>query len=366
MINQFKEYNYPKQFILIEDEAKKVYKNLNSDQDVQNIDDYLWKVVTTVTQRNVEGKVYHKLQYEDKSIGWVELEDSIQIFRHSPRHFRVMEDEFSTNDINRKMGIDKDFISHFKGRLLNIKSEVFFQGERYYSVFIKNKFHGFHHEDVLDALVSCDISLDPAVPFTFHKISNLTKPVEIESVESLRLVSVFRKARVGKVLVNEDAFYWVALDDVGEDTLKQIATLEDEVKSEVELYIDDIFYSVNVERNKTKEMMSTLLSAKDFLKGKKHTQNPRIDATNSKQTAELKSEVEQYKKEAISATKQLELANRRLEQQKDYSNRLTEQRDRYKDRMTLVEQKLSDLNDRYKSLKEKYEILKDKASKKAK
>lgn len=366
MINQFKEYNYPKQFILIEDEAKEVYKNLNSDQDVQNIDDYLWKVVTTITQRNVEGRVYYKLQYEDKSIGWVELEDSIQIFRHSARHFRVMEDEFSTNDINRKMGIDKDFISHFKGRLLNIKSEVFYQGERYYSVFIKNKFHGFHHEDVLDALVSCDISLDPAIPFTFYKISNLTKPVEIEAVESLKLVSVFRKAQVGKVLVNEDAFYWIALENVDEETLGQIASLEEEVKSEAELHLDDLFYSVNLERNKTKEMMSTLLSAKDFLKGKKPTQNPPIDATNSKQIAELKNEVEQYKKEAIRAGKELELANRRLEQQKDYSNRLTAQRDRYKDRMSLVEQKLSDLNDGYKSLKEKYEKLRSSAGKKSK
>src|SRR5699024_7462066 len=120
--------------------------------ELENVDDYLFSVVTSVIQKETDHGLKHLIQYEDKEIGWISLEDSIPVYRFKPMHFQVIEEDFQTNELNQKMNIDKDFISHFKGKLLTVKSEVCYKDETYYSVFLKNKFHGFHHESHLDPL----------------------------------------------------------------------------------------------------------------------------------------------------------------------------------------------------------------------
>src|SRR5699024_6285825 len=182
------------------------------------INDYLVNTMTIVPIQNVEGKIYHLIQHEDKKLGWLELEDYIQIFRFPAQHYKVIEEKFSNNEINRNMNIEKDFISHFKGKLLNIKSQIMYENEIYYSVFIKNKFHGFHHHSVLDPMRDCDIEIDKGQldeNIQLYKVSNLTKPVEGEyDIESVRLVSVFQETRVGKVRVNQKDNFWVYLDSI--------------------------------------------------------------------------------------------------------------------------------------------------------
>lgn len=357
-------YNYSRQFILVEEQNKKIRKQLKSDIELIDIDDYLWKIVTTISMQEIDGTYYHLLQYEDKKLGWLDLEGSIQIFRFPAKHFKVIEERFSNNEINSNMNIEKDFISHFKGKLLNIKSQIKFNDEVYYSVFIKNKFHGFHHHSVLDPLIECEIDIDKnqlSPNVQFYKVSNLTKPVEGElDIESIKLISVFKEARVGKVRINQSDNFWIHLEHISG------LCLEDHVetqKSDEELKLDDIFYSINVERNKSKEIINTVLSAKDFLNDKKN-KDKHINTDHFRHTSidggELENKYNELKKEKQSQDKllrkktgELKLAENRLTHQKDYNERLEIQKDKYKKRMETVEEKLKNLDERYKNLKEK-------------
>lgn len=355
------EYNYSRQFILVENQNKKIRKKIKSEVDLMDIDDYLWKIITTISIQNIGGITYHLIQYEDKQLGWINLEDSIQIYRFPAKHYKIIEERFSNNEINSKMNIEKDFISHFKGKLLNIKSKIFYENEIYYSVFIKNKFHGFHHYSVLDPIRECDIEiaveqLDENTQL--YKVSNLTKPVEGEyNIESIKLISVFKEIGVGKVLLNQQDNFWIYLDNI--DGLNLDFT--DEVQKSVEeLQLDDIFYSVNSERNKSKEILKTVLSAKDFLNNNKNKSISSDQLRNSSfEDEELKKHYNELKKEKLEQDKnfrktdgELKLAQKRLEHQKDYTNRLEAQRDKYKKRMVTVEEKLKNLDTKYKSLKE--------------
>jgi len=356
------EYNYSRQFILVEDQNKKIRKRINSDLELLDIDDYLWKIVTTVSIQNFEGKIYHLIQHEDKKLGWIELENSIQIFRFPAQHYKVIEEKFSNNEINSNMNIEKDFISHFKGKLLNIKSQIIHNNEIYYSVFIKDKFHGFHHHTVLDPMRECDIEVDKEQldeNIQLYKVSNLTKPVEGEyDIESMRLVSVFQETRVGKVRVNQKDNFWVYLDSI--NNLMQDFK-EEAKKSSEELKLDDIFYSINSERKKSKEIVKTVLSAKNFLNNKKNknisadqmrASSLEDDELNSKY-ADLRKEKQEQDRELRKTTGELTLAQKRLDHQKDYNTRLEAQKEKYKARMETVEEKLKNLDAKYKALKEK-------------
>src|SRR5699024_770273 len=178
---------------------------------------------------------------------------------------QVIEENFQSNDLNQQMKIDKDFISHFKGKLLTVKSQVMYRGEKYYSVFLKNKFHGFHHENHLDPLFKVDIPLDEKNFSTdpeFYLISNLTKPVkEIPNFNNAKLLSIFPNNKIGKIQLGKNA-YWMNLSKLNNFEMPELGL---ESKSEEQLVLDDILYGVDLERNKSKEMVKSVLSAKDYL-----------------------------------------------------------------------------------------------------
>lgn len=365
MIEQLKDYNYSKQFIFNENQDKKIQKRLNSADDVLNVDDYLWNIITTVSQRVIDGERYYLIQHEDKELGWCLLEDSIQIFRFPAKHFRVIEEKFTVNELNKKMNIDKDFISHFKGKLLNVKSQVFYGDEIYYSVFIKNKFHGFHSSKVLDELIETNIELNPddiKNSTDLHKVSSLTKPVTDIEIDSIRLVSFFKECQVGKVIVNDNDVYWLSTKNINID---ESLLDEPEEPSVEQLQLDDLFYSVNLERNKSKDIVKTVLAAKDYLKSSKKSKGSKKDAEISflntrNQNDELKEKYEELQASYTElnnrfkrSQKEEKLAKQRLEHQLDYKNRLEAQRDKYKARMQFVEGKLKTLDEKYKDLKKK-------------
>src|SRR5699024_3075793 len=363
MVDKLSDYKYSKQYILIEDGDKKFSKSAYIETELENIDDYLYSVVTSVTQKEVNGSLMHLIQYEDKEIGWMDLQNSIPVYRFKSNHFQVIEENFQSNELNQKMKIDKDFISHFKGKLLTVKSQVEYKGERYFSVFLKNKFHGFRHESHLDPLFHVDIPLgeENFSPDTeFYLISNLTKPVnEVPDINNAKLLSIFPNNKIGKVQRGKNG-YWI-------DLLKlvdvEIPNLKLEYKSEEQLVLDDILSGVEQERNKSKEMVKSVLSAKDYLSNNKENKKlmKELKKDSNTDTSEIKEELNTFKSENLDLKRQLrkaekahELVQKRWNHQLDYKSRLEEQRDKYKSRMTVVEEKLKNLDQKYKSLRDKY------------
>lgn len=360
MIEKLENYNYSKIYVFTEDENKKIYKRLNSD-DVIDVDDYQFKIITSVSQRNIDGKKMHLIQYEDKQLGWIDLEKSIQIFRFPARHYKVIEATFQPNDLNEKMGISKDFIAHFQNKLLNIKSQITYENEIYYSVFIKDKFHGFHKAEYLDPLIEINENINPDTlheNLTLFKLSNLTneetEPIEIESV---KLVSIFYKVRVAKIQINNNLNYWIPVDQLPK---LDFPLLEEITRDKTDLYFDDIIHSVNNERMKSKDILKSVLAAKEFVSNKKGESN-KSDIRNQLKIEELNEELENSKRnnedlsnQIDSITKHNKLSMQRLDQQLDYNKRLEEQKDKYKLRMETVEGKLKTLDAKYKELKTKY------------
>jgi len=364
MADKLSGYKYSKQYILIEDSDKKFSKSAYERTELEDIDDYLYSVITSVTQQEVNGTLMHLVQYEDKELGWINLQNSIQVYRFKSSHFQVIEENFQSNELNQKMKIDKDFISHFKGKLLTVKSQVEYKGERYFSVFLKNKFHGFHHENHLDPLFKVDIPLGEdniGTDTEFYLISNLTKPVkEIPNFNKAKILSIFPNNKIGKVQLGKNA-YWMDLLELKNVKLPKLSL---EHESEQQLVLDDILYGVEQERNKSKEMVKSVLSAKDYLSnniGNKELMNELKKSSNT-DTSEITEELNIFKNENLDLKRQLrkvekahELSQKRLNHQLDYKSRVEGQRDKYKSRMTVVEEKLKSLDQKYKSLKEKYD-----------
>src|SRR5699024_11924324 len=104
MQNIIDNFNISQLFIFNEDLSKKIQKDLKKDEYIDT-DDIQMKIVTSVSQKEVNGKYYHLIQYEDKKMGWIELVDSIQIYRFPAKHFQVILEIFQTNELNKKIEI---------------------------------------------------------------------------------------------------------------------------------------------------------------------------------------------------------------------------------------------------------------------
>lgn len=355
------EYSYPKQFILIEDKNCKIYKSVYDDSEYENIDEYLYNIVTSVTQKKINDKIMHLLQVEDKEVGWINFQNSIQIFRFQPRQFKVIEDGFQSNRLNDLLGIKKDFISHFKNKILTIRSEITFENEKYYSVFIKNKFHGFHNSKHLDPLIDCNIPVtkENLVNSEIYLHSDFTKIVsDLPDFNQGYLRSIFPSNKIGKLKLGT-SYYWLDIRTLN-DVILPDSNFERKTKEQME--IDDLMYSIEMQKQKSIDMLKTIISAKDYINNtdvKKYlsltnTNNSKVNVNElNEELRNLKNKNLDLKRQLRKAQNETNLANRRLEQQHDYRERLEKQRDKYKDRMHVVEDKLSNLNQKYKTMLEK-------------
>src|SRR5699024_7276574 len=122
--------NYPKLFILNEDDNTKISKSLESLDEKEAIKEYKWKIVSTVTEEQKDDKIYTLIQYKEKKLGWIELNSSIQIFRFEPKIYRFIDNDFIVSDINKKILINKNFKEDLSNKLLTVHSEIEYQGKK--------------------------------------------------------------------------------------------------------------------------------------------------------------------------------------------------------------------------------------------
>lgn len=354
------EYDYPKQFILHEKSGTKIYRVIGEDEGSKDIDDYQYSIITTISEKNDDGVKYTQIQHEDERLGWVSLNNSIQLFRFKPKSYKFLAEDFEANEINDKLNIVKDFKTHFTNKILTVKSEIEYNGKKLLGIFIKDRFFGFHDEEYFEELIPTKIKLDEndVNTKTLYKISSMVKPYhERVNFDKPRLVSVFKESNIGRIRANKKEYYWITLDGL-EDYL---VNLESESKKESDKYLDDIFYAIEKEREHSKEAVKTVLSAQGFLNSKRirekdkriqtlqnsfNRANEKIKSlesgvnTNSGNSKLSNEEILELKRLNHKLSQEAKLSEQRLEQQRDYNRRLEEQRDKYKERMKLVEEKL--------------------------
>lgn len=340
--------NYPKQYIFLENENTKIYKKIGENEGAKAVDSYLGAPITTITEKKVDGVNYYLIQYEDERLGWVNLKNSIQIFRFEPEVYRFIDSDFKAHDINFRMGLKKDFQSHFKGKLLNVKSEIKVNGERLLSIFIKNKFYGFHSVKNFEKMIETDLDInkDLLKDKQFYKVSSLQKPIEKSlNFENPKLVVVFKKNKIGKIRVNNKEVYWTELNGL-ENLIDKINNPEEIEKSKEQKFYDDIVYGLHKEREQSKEIVKIVLSGKEYLDAKRNNKLSSFQANDNGEVKELREELRKSDKQRIKIEKELKLNQKRLEQQKDYNSRLEAQKNKYKERMQAVEEKMKKLLDK--------------------
>lgn len=337
-MKSIEEYDYPKQYILKEKNSKKIYKTLNGDDSAIDIEKYQWKIVTTITDSIVNNEKYTLLQCEDERIGWLNINESIQIFRFKEEIYRFLDENYEINNINEKLGIDINIDSKFTGKLLTIKSEISYENQRLVGVFNKNKFLGFHEEKYFDKLLECNfkISNEKLKEKQFYKTSKMQVEQENEfSIYEPKLVSIFSKSNIGKVKINEKEYFWIYLNGFEEIT-SQINKPTNH-KDITQKHIDDLFYGIRREREHSKKIVKRVLSLNNYLNAKNKKDALEYDMSDNEN---LVKEIRTLKKEIKKMTKEINLSNTRLEHQKDYNKRLEAQKEKYKARMILLEEKI--------------------------
>src|SRR5699024_8819450 len=149
-----------------------------------------------------------------------------------------------------------------------------------------------------------------------------------------------------------------------ESEIADINTDVDDNKTIEQKYMDDILYAVNQERQQSEEIVKTVLAAKKHIQTKyekkkdikmSHLRSSFINAKDKngkleERIKDLEQKLQSDKstglsdKETRKISKDLEHAEKRLSQQKEYNERLEKQKDKYKSRMETVEEKLEKLN----------------------
>src|SRR5699024_3489349 len=322
------EYDYHKQFILHKKSGTKIYRVIGEDESSKDIDDYQYSIITTISEKKDDGVKFTQIQHEDERLGWVNLNNSIQLFRFKPKSYKFLAEDFEANEINDKLNIVKDCKTTLFRSILTVKSEIEYNGKKLLGIFIKDRFFGFHDEEYFEELIPTKIKLDEndVKTKTLYKISSMVKPYhERVNFDKPRLVSVFKESNIGRIRANKKEYYWITLDGL-EDYL---VNLESESKKESDKYLDDIFYAIEKEREHSKEAVKTVLSAQGFLNSKRIREKDKRIQTLQNSFNRANEEILELKRLNHKLSQEAKLSEQRLEQQRDYNRRLEEQRDKY-------------------------------------
>src|SRR5699024_7394942 len=322
-MKSLQELSYPKQYIINENDNKKIYKSLTSDENMLHVDEYLWSVVFVISERTVDGDTYSLIQYDDERLGWINFEESIQIFRFPQEPYRFIDQEIKVNHINEKMGIKKDFRTHFQNKLVTVKAEITYDGKHLLGIFVNKNFAGIHSADYFEKMVDCNVDIEESILSSkdLYKYSSLNNPItkQIE-IFNPKLVHFFKENNLAKVKVNKKEFYWTSLDGL-EEVIANITEEVKEEKSPEQKYLDDIFYAIDLERQHSEEIVKTVLAAKKHIQTKKekqkdikmsHLRSSFINAREKNQ--KLEQQIESMKtgnKEIRKLNQDLELADKR-------------------------------------------------------
>lgn len=262
MNSKLMEYEYPRKYIFIEEENNVFRKDINDSLNSSN-HKYQWKFVDSIARKKVGELKYDLIQHDDKVLGWVELENSIQVYRFSQRHCKVIDEDYFDNDLNTKMDKIRNYKLLFKDKILIAKCEIIYNDEKYYGIFLNGQFQGFHHEKYIDFLIPFDTVIDcKTKEYKLFRISNLSKPLELESAPTtLNLIGVFPKMKIGKVKINSiKQSMWIDLNK-----LDSPVNLNINKPFKEEKILDDIFEYIKFEREKSKAIVDKVLEVKEYL-----------------------------------------------------------------------------------------------------
>src|SRR5699024_12338816 len=153
-----------------------------------------FSIITTITEKHEDGVKYTRIQHEDERLGWINLQNSIQLFRFKDKSYMFIAEDFEANEINDKLNIVKDFKTHFTNKIVTVKSEVEYKGKKLLAVFVKDRFFGFHDEEYFEELIPTKIKLeeDDLQKKTLYKIITMVKSYLTRvTLVKQRMVSVY-------------------------------------------------------------------------------------------------------------------------------------------------------------------------------
>src|SRR5699024_4108219 len=178
MDKRLENYDYSRKILFMEDKVKKFKENIGESKE-KEIDFGEAQIMNSIDRRQYDGNTYDLLQNDDTILGWMNLENSPQIFRFPARQCKIYDEKYFDNSINESLGKTRNYKLLFKDKIVFTKCVVTFEGEKYYGIFINNKFHGFHHEIFVDLFIETDIILETKIDnVKLYKISNFTKVFE--------------------------------------------------------------------------------------------------------------------------------------------------------------------------------------------
>lgn len=335
-MKEFQGFDYPKLYIFKENNNVHIIPAKYSSEETSNVASYNYKIVTAVTEKVITGDTLSLIQYDNQAIGWVKLSESIRIYRFKPKNFYLLNDKFEPHKINEKLGLNFNYESIFKKKVLTVKSEIRYENERLFGVFVKETFCGFHSAEFFDPEIACNIQLNENAlkDKQLYRLSNLDDIHETpKTINNPRIVAVYKKSKLARIKVNESDYYWIRTHGLRKYTF----TLRPEKfnKNAYIKEINEIMIALDEERMRTRETLKIIIAAKEF-EGTNSNTEDYLGVNQEEYAIEYGSKDAQITallKKVKKLEREIELREIRRLQKSDYTSRLEKQNDEYKSRL---------------------------------
>lgn len=246
--------------VIVQEEGKSLYNEPSTDEAISSLDQYNGKMLTVITSKLVDDDLYYLLNGEDGILGWFQPEKSIEVYKKKKEPVSVDFENYVTPPIHKVMNIKGDMNLAFKGKKLTSNYWTIYEDELYEALYARNRFIGWAHTSALLKTISFEqpriVNIEDIEYKKVYEDVQLTGEVDwhFDAESDLKLVA-YSLGGDRFQLAQNDREAWISMPELGD-----VAGIESiGENSNEEILMDDLLYSIEEERQQSKNNMVKLI-----------------------------------------------------------------------------------------------------------
>lgn len=243
----FGDYN---QLFLLLNEESHIYKDDMLTQVYDSAIKYSGTVVNSVETKLINGVPYHYIMANGRMLGWIKLEESIQVFRNKPVYLKRFSSEPSELE---RLDIKGGYEISDERKVYIGRSHLYHDGKLFTSLFIRDKFYGFLPMESYDLGEEISIESEFADADEIFLNSGLSSKYAIED-PVVKVTLLFRELNLARIRADRKTL-WTPISNLREVPEKKEISFEQNMERSRQ---NDYYLSFKEEKKKLDKVMQAL------------------------------------------------------------------------------------------------------------
>lgn len=249
-------YNLGFEIILNEQEETSIYKTAIFDQVIGTVGERIYGLYKVIDFREIEDKTYYLISNKNGIVGWVNLINSITLYKKEHEAVKLIDKNYYVDEINHILRFD--LVNTDINKVYMSRGFIILNGKVLEAIYLKSVLIGFFSPNDLDHSIKINEKMILDNENDFYLDSGfITKAEDVNKEAAMKIIDFFPNLKIVRVK-HKNSILWVKIRDFRHEKLNRQKELLSDLSFN-NLFAIHISYSYEQERRKAKDVIKKLI-----------------------------------------------------------------------------------------------------------